>query len=457
MSFKQGFTWGVASASYQIEGAPFEDGKGASVWDMFTRKPGAIWRGQNGDVACDHYHRAADDAKLMGDLGLRAYRFSLSWPRILPEGRGRVNEPGLAFYDRLVDHLLAAGVTPWVTLFHWDYPLALYHRGGWLNPDSPDWFAEYAGVVVDRLSDRVRHWMTLNEPQCFVLLGHQNGYHAPGDKLRLDEVLRIAHNVLLAHGKAVQTIRSRTKQAAQIGFAPVGCTMMPMTNDREDVEAARQSMFSVPTRDATGCGNLFCNSWWMDPVFLGRYPGDGLAQFGSAMPTLQDGDLRTIAQPLDFFGANIYHGTRLRATADGRAENVPLPPGYPKTTQDFWPVTPECLYWGPKFFHERYGLPIVITENGHQNADVISLDGQVHDPQRIDYLHRHLRELRRAARDGVPVDGYFQWCFTDNFEWAMGDAIRVGLVYTDYATQRRIPKDAAFWYRRVIETNGAEL
>jgi beta-glucosidase len=449
--FPASFTWGVASAAYQVEGAPLEDGKGPSVWDMFCRKPGAVWRGQNGDIACDHYHRYREDVALLRELGIPAYRFSISWPRVLPEGVGQVNQKGIDFYQRLVDALVEAGIQPWVTLFHWDYPLALYRRGGWLNRDSADWFAEYAALLAERLSDRVTHWMTLNEPQCFIGLGLQDGYHAPGDRLRFDEVLLAGHHALLAHGRAVQAIWASARSKPSIGFAPVGVTCMPATEAPADVEAARQSMFSVTRADC------FLNTWWMDPIFLGRYPEDGLALYGDAAPRVRAGDMQTIAQPLDFFGVNIYHGTFVRAGADGAPESVPLPPGYPKTTQDFWPITPAALYWGPKLFYERYGLPVVITENGQQNADVVSLDGRVHDPQRIDFLQRYLRELRRACTEGVPIRGYFQWCFTDNFEWAMGDAIRVGIVFTDYPTQRRIPKDSAYWYRDVIRSNGTNL
>ncbi len=451
MTFPTDFTWGVASAAYQIEGAPREDGKGPSVWDMFCAKEGAIWRGQNGDVACDHYHRWREDVKLMKDLGIRAYRFSLAWPRILPQGTGAVNPKGMDFYSRLVDELLAADIEPWVTLFHWDYPLALYHKGGWLNRDSADWFAEYTTVVANRLSDRVTHWMTHNEPQCFIDLGLRIGYHAPGDKLRIDEVLLATHHTLLAHGKAVRALRANAKAKPTIGIAMVGGTCMPETESAADIAAARQAMFRT-----TG-HSLFNSAWWMDPIFLGHYPEDGLKFFGDAAPEVQPGDLETISEKLDFLGLNIYHGITQKAGPDGAPVEVPLPPGYPKTTQDFWPVTPTCLYWGPKFMHERYNIPIVITENGHQNADVISLDGKVHDPQRIDYLQRYLRELRRAAADGIPVQGYFQWCLKDNFEWAMGDAVRVGLVYTDYPTQRRIPKDSAAWYKEITATNGANL
>ena len=451
MTFPKDFTWGVASASYQIEGAAFEDGKGWSVWDMFCRKEGAVWRGQTGDIACDHYHRYAGDVALMKQLGIHAYRFSVSWPRVLPEGTGRVSEKGIGFYDRLVDSLLAAGVEPWLTLFHWDFPLALYHRGGWLNRESAAWFAEYAQVLTKRLSDRVTHWMTMNEPQCFIGLGLQSGYHAPGDKLRVDEVARACHHTLLAHGRAVQAIRASARKAPVVGTALVAQTKVPASESPADIEAARRAMFTV---ENTG---MFSNTWWMDPMLRGRYPADGLEVFGQSAPAVNPGDMETICQPLDFLGVNIYSGKVVAADTAKPWREVPLPPGYPKTTQDFWHVLPQSLYWGPRLLHERYALPIVITENGHQNADVVSLDGKVHDPQRIDYLHRYLRELKRACADGVPVKGYFQWCFTDNFEWAMGDAIRVGIVFTDYPTQARIPKDSSAWYRDVIACNGENL
>ncbi len=449
--FPDSFAWGVASSAYQVEGAPTADGKGPSVWDMFCRKPGAIWGGQTGDTACEAYNRWREDVRIMGELGIKAYRFSISWPRVMPQGAGAVNPKGLDYYRSLVDGLLEAGIEPWITLFHWDYPLALYHRGGWMNGDSPAWFAEYAAVVTRALSDRVTHWMTLNEPQCFIGLGHQTGLHAPGDRLRFDEVLLAAHHTLLAHGMAVQAMRANAQAALLIGFAPVGVTRMPAAETPADIEAARQSMFSVTAKDA------FSNTWWLDPIFFGRYPEDGLALFGDAVPPVREADFKTIAQPLDFFGFNVYNGVYMCAGRDGRPESVPLPPGYPKTSFDYWPVTPEALYWGPRFFYERYKLPIVITENGHQNIDIVSLDGKVHDPQRIDYLHRFLRQLKRACTDGTPVKGYFQWSFSDNFEWIYGDASRNGIVFSDYVTQARIPKDSAYWYRDVIQTNGRNL
>ncbi len=450
MRFPEDFVFGAATASYQIEGAAYEDGKGLSVWDMLCRKEGAVWQGQSGDVACDHYHRYREDVGLMREIGLNAYRFSISWPRVLPAGVGAVNEAGLGFYDRLVDELLAAGIAPYATLFHWDYPYELYCRGGWLNPDSPDWFADYARVIVDRLCDRVRHWMTLNEPQCFIGLGHLTGGHAPGDKLGLAEVLRAAHHSLLAHGKAVQAIRAGARSESLVGFAPVGAPRMPASDDPADIEAARAAMFSVGGRD------LWANVFWMDPVFLGRYPEDALANFGTLMPVVRDGDLETISQPLDFFGVNTYSGSYVRAGADGRPEGVGLRTGHPITAFK-WNVTPDALYWGPRFFFERYGLPVVVTENGMSDTDWVSLDGRVHDAERTDYLHRHLLQIARAIRDGVDVRGYFVWTLTDNFEWAEGFKERFGIVYTDFETQERVMKDSARWYREVIATRGEAL
>jgi len=450
MTLPEAFVWGAAASSYQIEGAAHEDGKGPSVWDKFCQQPGKVHNNQSGDIACDHYHRYEEDVSLMKQVGLQAYRLSLSWPRVMPEGTGAVNRKGLEFYDKLIDELLAAEISPYVTLFHWDYPYGLYCRGGWLNQDSSDWFAEYARVVVDKLSDRVKCWITLNEPQCFIGLGHQFGFHAPGDKLELAQVLMAAHNALLAHGKAVQMIRTYSKAESQIGLAPVGLVNTPVTGSPQDVEAARHAMFSITDRS---CWN---NTWWADPVFFGRYPEDGLKLFGRDVPPIDDKDMKTICQPLDFFGVNIYFSQRTRAGEAGRPEVVPLPVGQAVTAFRF-PVLPEGLYWGPRFYWERYKLPIIISENGMSNVDWVSLDGKVHDPQRIDFLHRYLLELRKACQHGVEVLGYFQWSIMDNFEWTEGYRERFGLIYVDYATQRRILKDSAHWYREVIASRGAIL
>jgi len=450
MNFPRNFTWGAASASYQVEGSAYDDGKGLSIWDVFCRQPNKVWRGDTGDVACDHYHRYAEDARLMGEIGLQAYRFSISWPRVMPEGTGTVNEKGLAFYDRLVDALLENGVEPWVTLFHWDYPYALYLRGGWLNRDSADWFADYTAVVVDRLSDRVSHWMTQNEPQCFIGLGHQVGSHAPGLQLPFSEVLLAIHNSLLAHGKAVQVIRARAEARPSIGAALVGTVKAPATDSPEDVEAARACTFSITER------NCWNNTWFADPIVLGAYPEDGVRLFGKDLPEIQDGDMETICQPLDFYGVNIYDikGT-VRATADGY-ETIPRRDGPPLTTME-WEVTPEALYWGPRFLYERYKLPIVVTENGMANCDWVHLDGRVHDPQRVDFLARYLRAYSRAVADGVDAGGYFVWSIMDNFEWGHGYRQRFGIIYVVFNTQERILKDSAYWYRDIIASNGAAL
>jgi len=408
MTFPEHFAWGAAAASYQIEGAAFADGKGASVWDMFCRKPGAVWQGQTGDVACDHYNRYVEDVALMKAIGLKAYRLSVSWPRVMPEGTGTPNAAGLAFYDRLVDALLAAGIEPWVTLFHWDYPLALYYQGGWLNRDSAEWFGEYAAVVTEKLSDRVKHWMTLNEPQLFINAGHFDGRHAPGDQLALREVLRASHHVLLAHGRAVQAIRATSKQPCRIGYAPASYPKVPASDSRADHEAARRAFF------ATSAKNVATMSWWLDPVFLGEYPADGWRYFGSDVPVLRAGDLELIAQPVDFFGVNIYSGDVVRARPDGSSEIVPFPVGHPITAFD-WNIVPEAMYYTARFCHERYGLPIVITENGLSSRDWVATDGKVHDAERIDFTRRYLRELERSIDDGVAVEGYFHWSFIDNF------------------------------------------
>jgi len=448
-TFPANFVWGAAAASYQIEGAAYADDKGLSVWDMFCKKPGMVWNGQSGEVACDHLARYREDVALMKQIGLGAYRLSVSWPRVIPDGVGRVSERGLDFYDRLVDELLAAGIEPWVTLFHWDYPLALYHRGGWLNRDTVEWFGEFADVVARKLSDRVRNWMTLNEPQVFIGAGHHEGRHAPGDRLRFAEVLRAGHHALLAHGRSVQAIRAASVQPARIGFAPVGLSKIPFTESAADLAAARTAAFDVNAETA------WTNSWWMDPVFLGHYPEQGLRFFGEHVPAIAAGDLELISQPGDFCGVNIYQGEFVRAGQAG-PEAVPPPVGYPITAFE-WLVTPEAMYWGPRLFWERYKKPIVITENGLSSRDWPALDGRVHDAERIDFMERHLLELRRAIADGVPIDAYFHWSFIDNFEWAHGYKHRFGLIFCDYPSQKRILKDSAHWYQRLIAENGANL
>lgn len=448
--FPSKFIWGAASSAYQIEGAARTDGRGPSVWDAFCRDPGKVFRGHHGDVACDHYGRVVEDVALMKRMGLQAYRFSTSWSRILPEGRGAVNERGLAFYDRLVDELLGAGIEPWLTLFHWDLPYALQLQGGWLNPDSPRWFADYATLVAERLGDRVRRWMTINEPQVYIGLGHREGIHAPGLKLPTPQWLLAGHHTLLAHGRAAQTVRASAKARPSVGWAVVARVEYPATDDPADVEAARRSTLGVHHKDT------WSNTWWADPAILGHYPEDGLRLFGADAPRFTADEMETIRQPLDFYGVNIYSGEPVRAGPDGAAVNAGWAAGNPMTTFR-WNVSPQALQWGPRFLYERYGVPIVVTENGMANTDWVHADGKVHDPQRIDFTRAYLLELARASAAGTDVRGYFHWSILDNFEWAEGYRERFGLVHVDFATGARTLKDSARWYREVIATNGRSL
>lgn len=450
MPFPKNFVWGAATASYQIEGAATADGRGQTVWDMMCRKPGAVWSGHTGAVACDHYHRYAEDVQLMKQIGLQAYRFSVAWSRVLPDGVGTVNEKGLDFYDRLVDALIAAKITPYLTVFHWDFPQELFCQGGWLNRDSADWFADYAAILAKRLGDRVKHWITLNEPQCFIGLGLASGKHAPGLILPNHEVLRAGHHCLLAHGKGVQAIRANAGRKVEIGYAPVGCIKSPVGTSAKAIKVAKDAMFAI-----TDTGH-WSNTWWMDPVYLGKYPADGWALFGADVPPVKAGDLATIHQPLDFCGVNIYGSSDVTLDDEGRRVEQKRPVGHP-TTAFRWEVAPAALRWGPRFLWERYQLPVYITENGLSCTDWVSLDGKVHDPNRIDFTQRYLLELEQAIADGAKVGGYFHWSLLDNFEWGEGYKERFGLVHVDYPTGTRTPKDSAKWYAKVIKTNGAAL
>ncbi len=447
MGFKNDFVWGVATSSYQIEGAWNEDGKGLNIWDVFSHEQGNIALGHTGDVACDHYHKFKEDIALMRKLGIKAYRFSLSWARILPDGTGKVNESGAKFYSDLIDELLKNGIEPYITLFHWDYPYALYKKGSWLNDESVDWFAEYAAKVSELYSDRVKHFITFNEPQCFIGHGYLKGQYAPGLKVPYKDIFQMCHNVLKAHGAAVIALRKHAKQPIKIGYAPTGPASYPSTNKPEDIEAARKDFFACPPLSDDVMWNV---SWWSDPVVLGRYPEDGLEMYKKYLPEITEEDMKLISQPIDFYGQNIYNGKEIRCGKDGNPEYVPRCVGAPKTAIQ-WSVSPECLQWSPKFFYERYGLPIYITENGMSAHDVVSLDGKVHDPNRIDFLNRYLLELEKAVNDGVDVKGYFLWSFMDDFEWPKGYTERFGIVYVDYDTQVRIPKDSAYWYKTWIE------
>lgn len=447
MGFKKDFAWGTATASYQIEGAWNEDGKGESVWDVFCHEGGRIADNHTGDVACDHYHRYKEDIKLMKELGVNSYRFSISWPRILPKGVGEVNQKGVKFYSDLIDELLANGIEPYVTLFHWDYPYELYKKGAWLNEDCVDWFAEYAGKVSELFSDRVKYFITFNEPQCFLNEAYLAGAHAPGLKVGYKEIFQMAHNVLKAHGAAVIALRKNAKQPIKIGYAPTSCPVSPAEETPENIEAARAEYMSCKPISPNV---LWSVTWLSDPIIFGKYPEDGLKMYKDYLPEITDDDMRLISQPIDFYAQNIYNGKQLAVDKNGNAYTVPRYPGFPHAANG-WPITPEALHWGPRFLYERYKLPMYITENGTAMADFVSLDGKIHDSGRIDFMNRYLLELEKATDDGVDVGGYFLWSFIDNFEWAKGYNDRFGLVYVDYVTQKRIPKDSAYWYKNWIE------
>lgn len=447
MGFKKDFSWGVATSSQQIEGAYLEGGKGLNIWDVFSHEPTRIKDRKTSDVACDHYHLFREDVKLLRSLGVNSYRFSISWSRIFPNGVGEVSEDGVRFYSELIDELISNGIEPYITLFHWDYPYALYKKGGWLNDESVDWFKSYAAKVVELYSDRVTYFITFNEPQCFIGHGYLRGIHAPGIKLPYKDIFQMAHNVMKAHGAAVIAMREAAKRPIKIGYAPTCSAHYPATDSPEDIEAARRALFDSPKLSEQV---MWSASWWSDPVILGKYPEDGLELYKDYLPEITEEDLRLMNQPLDFYAQNIYNGKEIKAGDNGEPVAVKRPSDAPVTALG-WPVTPKCLYWGPRFFTERYRLPFYISENGAATNDVLGADGKVHDEDRIKFLSTYLDEFERAADDGIDIRGYFLWSFMDNFEWAEGYGPRFGIVYTDYETMRRIPKDSAYWYKNYIE------
>jgi beta-glucosidase len=442
--FPSNFAWGVATSAYQIEGAVTADGRGPSIWDTFCRQPGAIKDGETGDVADDHYHRWPDDLELMAGLGITSYRFSLAWPRIQPGGRGPANRPGLDFYDRLTDGLLARGITPVPTLYHWDLPQPLEDEGGWLNRDTAYRFAEYAGLAAERLADRVPLWITLNEPYVVLALGYATGTHAPGRSLMLG-ALPVAHHLLLGHGLAAASLRA------------AGAAGVATTNNYSPAWPASQSPADLAATDAY---DTLQNRLFTDPLLLGRYPD--LTAFGvtdTASLGVRDGDLDIIAAPLDGLGVNYYNPTLLSAPAEPDAPPFQFTPltGYPVTAFG-WPVVPAGMLELLTSLRDRYGAalpPVYITENGCSVTDEPGPDGQVDDQPRISYLDSHIRAVRDAMTAGVDVRGYFTWSLLDNFEWAEGYQQRFGLVYVDYATQRRTPKASYHWYRDLIAAQRA--
>ncbi|MBQ6314964.1 MAG: beta-glucosidase [Mogibacterium sp.] len=443
MGFPKDFLWGAASAAYQIEGAYNEDGKGLSIWDALS--DGHVMHGDSGKVACDHYHRYKEDVALMKELGLKAYRFSVSWPRVIPE-QGVVNEKGLQFYKDLVKELTEAGIRPLCTLYHWDLPMWAYEKGGWYWEGISDQFAEYTKVVVEALSDKVADWMTFNEPTSFIGAGYIDGVHAPfecitkGSEDEFMKISQLTRNILLSHGKAVTVIRENAALAPHIGVATDSTLFMPDSESDADIQSAREKTFADDVE-------VHYLNWWLDPIIRGTcHP--------SLKAVMREGDIEIIHQPLDFIGWNCYLSSNFNDGPDGK----PYRPctGIARTAMG-WPVTPDALYWGVRFIYDRYQLPVMITENGIAIVDFLMDDGCVHDPQRIQFLKWYLRGLRRAADEGYPVLGYMLWSIFDNFEWALGYEKRFGIIYLDYATQKRIPKDSAYWYSEVIRSNGENL
>ncbi len=451
ITFPEGFVWGAATASYQIEGAAREDGRGPSIWDTFSRTPGKVFAGHTGDVACDHYHRYPEDVALMADLGLASYRFSVAWPRIRPDGTGPVNTRGLDFYDRLTDELLGKGIDPVVTLYHWDLPQTLEDRGGWTVRETAEAFAEYAQIVHARLGDRVGTWTTLNEPWCAAYLGYGSGLHAPGVR-NPASALAAVHHLNLAHGLAARALRSAGAQSISITLNP--CQVSPL-----DPESAADS-------DSSRLIDGLANRIFLDPLLRGHYPADVLAHIArlTDLAYLRDGDESIINAPIDVLGINFYNPSYVSAKpghpgaldypgSDGIAFR---PPAGPVTDMN-WPIEPAALTRLLTRLHRDYpGTPLLITENGAAYPEGPNEQGEVHDLRRIEYIDGHLRACHDALTQGVDLRGYFAWSLMDNFEWAEGYRKRFGIVHVDYTTQQRVLKDSAKWYREVIRRNGLE-
>ena len=452
-TFPDGFYWGTATSAYQIEGAWNEDGKGESIWDRFAHTPGNIRNGDTGDVANDHYHRYKEDVELMKDIGAKAYRFSISWPRIFPEGTGQPNLKGLDFYDRLVDELKAAGIEPFATLYHWDLPQALEDKGGWQSRDTAKAFGEYAGYIADKLSDRIRYIFTINEFRSFTDAGYR-GFEvpgpvprtvhlAPGLKLPAAEFHQVRHHAVLAHGLAVQAIRAKAKPGTKVGPAENIDTAVPLIESPEHIKAAQ-----LATREM--------NAPFLTVMLEGKYTDGYLKETGKDAPRFTDEDLMIIGAPLDFVGINVY-APRFFVLASDQAPGwraVPYAKGHPKAAINNFPIAPECLYWASTFVQSLWGpKEIFITENGCAGEDVLGEDGNIYDTDRITFIRAHLTQLQRAAADGVPVMGYFYWSTMDNLEWTAGFGNRFGLVYVDFKTQKRTPKMSARWFREAAKRN----
>lgn len=442
--FPPSFIWGAATAAAQIEGAAKEDGKGDSIWDAYARIPGNIHNNDTLDVACDHYHRFPEDFRMLRELGVKHYRLSLSWPRIYPDGEGELNPQGIAFYHRLLDALEENGITPWVTFFHWDLPQALEERhGGWLSRKSVDAFARYADTVVKAFGHRVRHWFTINEITCFTLFSYGQGVRPPGLKLDAKSVNQTYHNALLCHGHAVRSVREHGQAGSVVGLVDNPNVPIPLDESNPaDVEAARELFHHSNIRI-------------YDPLYNGGYSDTYVEIFGeAAVPDSEPGDFELIAQPCDFLGLNIYTGQYARAGKDGKAEAMPFPSEFPRTSSPWLQILPAALYWGPRHMRDIYGQDeMMITENGCGYVDEPLINGECLDLHRRDLIRNYLRELHRAISDGVNVTGYFVWSLMDNFEWCDGYSIRFGICHMDYETLERTPKLSARWYSGVIRNN----
>jgi beta-glucosidase len=441
--FPAGFVWGVATAAAQIEGAANADGKGESIWDRFAALPGKIKHGHTPEVACDHYHLHEVDFDLMAKLGIRHYRLSVAWPRVFPLGDGPINTRGLDFYSRLIDGLLSRGITPWVTLYHWDLPQALEDRGGWLVRATVDAFGRYAEEVVGRLADRVKHWFTVNEIPCFIGNGYGNGYFAPGKRVGARDLNQAFHHALLAHGRGVEAVRARGGPGARVGLVHnhLPAPPIPVTETEADIAAARALYERT-------------NGQLMGPIFRGRYPEPFLQQAGVDAPRVEPGDLDLIARPTDFLGLNVYAGQYVRAGADGSPEALAFPRGYPEGALPWLKITPQCLYWAVRLAAEVFGVKtFYMTESGATFDDEFTSDGEVLDLHRREYLRGHLAELHRALEEGYDVRGYFLWSLLDNFEWAEGYAKRFGVIHVEFDTGKRTPKLSSRWYAAVIHNN----
>jgi beta-glucosidase len=437
--FPANFFWGTATASFQIEGATREDRRGESIWDRFAATPGKIRTGETGDPACDSYHRYQDDVAIMRELSLNAYRFSIAWPRVIPDGDGAINPAGLDYYDRLVDALREAGIEPFVTLYHWDLPQALQDRGGWAERATVEAFVRYADLVVERLGDRVTYWMTHNEPWCIAFLSNEIGEHAPGLRSR-PTALQVAHNILLSHGMAVPVIRQRCP-GGQVGIALNFTPAYPATDSAAD-------------RRATRLNNARVNCWFIDPLSGRGYPQDAWEYYGADVPQVATGDMETIAAPLDFLGVNYYTRSICHDPANGAGGRILNQRDNDNVTDRDWEIFPQGMHDLLTWLNEQYHYPrLFLTENGASYSDTVAADGHIQDSARTSFLRQHIETLLRAIDTGVPLQGYFCWSLMDNFEWAFGTSSRFGLAYTDFTTQRRIIKDSGYWYGRVARAN----